>query len=123
MRHFTIAFAVSAALSVGVSHAAPGFGASSHRLGGDGAGSKASASKNENAPWDLLTSLAALAGFDLSGSVEPVAVQRISRKAADRKECENAKGTEVAKAEPKQGGGNTPTKPRGPSGEPIYLAF
>jgi len=120
--HRLCAFALLAVLSIGAAQAAPSFGASSHRLGGDESTSARAATKDER-PLSLLEMALSLAGVKLSTGVEPVVGDRVVRGANKSKECDNAEAAEVAKAEPEDGGEGATSKGRARSGEPVYLAF
>jgi hypothetical protein len=119
MRHTMIAIFAASAVSFGLAQAAPGFGASSHRLGG-GSGDQKSERHHDSLGW--LEALLAFAGVDPSASVEPVAGETLG---ASAKQCDKQKKTEVAKADDKEatkeGAGST--KGRARTGEPVYLAF
>jgi hypothetical protein len=114
--------AFAAALSIGSVHAAPGFGPSSHRVGGAvGAGKSAT---TESKPQSIVESLFALIGLDLSASakVEPVVGEAYPERAGGSKECDQEKTTEVAKVDSKDEKA-TGAKGRTRTGEPVYLAF
>ncbi len=120
MRHHLTAIVLAAALSIGAAHAAPGFGASSHRLSGDSSPKKAS----EHKPLTLIEAVLGLIGIELSASVEPIVGETYVDRAGKSKQCDQEKKAEVAKAEEKdgaQGGGSSKGRTR--AGEPIYLAF
>lgn len=122
MRKAMTALAFAAALSIGTAEAAPGFGPSSHRIGG-GVGS-GKAATTESKPQSIVESLFAILGFDISASakVEPVVGEAYPERAGAAKECDQEKKTEVAKADSKDA--NTPgAKGRTRTGEPVYLAF
>lgn len=124
MRHHIrlCAFAFSTALMFGVAQAAPSFGSSSHRLGGDDSGS-ARATRKDERPLSLFEMALSIAGVKLTTSVEPVVGEASARGTKPAKECEKAKATEVAKADSKDGGEGGSSKGRARSGEPVYLAF
>lgn len=124
MRHHLhlYAFAFSTALMFGVAQAAPSFGSSSHRLGGDDSRTSKAARKDER-PLSLLEMALSVAGVKLTTSVEPVAGERSARGTKPAKQCDKAETTEVAKADTKDGGEGGSTKARARSGEPVYLAF
>ncbi len=120
MRNYFTAVVLAAALTMGVANAATSFGPSSHRLGGD---SSAKASK-EHKPLGLIETVLGLIGFDLAASVEPVVGEGYADRSGKPKECEQAKKTEVAKADAKDGpDGGGSSKGRTRPGDPIYLAF
>ena len=115
MRHSLFALSALAVLSFGVAHAAPGFGSSSHRLGGDN--KSTASSKTETA--SLLQLIAAFI------KVEPAATVR-SGKETDRKpgeldECEETKQAENKSKPSTKTSARDDAKAR--SAEPIYLAF
>ena len=118
MRHYLAAFVIASALSLGVAQAAPGFGASSHRLGGGAGAEKA----ERRQPLSLFESILALAGIDLSLAIEPIASETIADRSRS-KECDQAKNTEVAKADAKESPDGSSPRGRTRTGEPIYLAF
>jgi len=122
MRNYMTAFALAAALSIGSAAAAPGFGPSSHRVGGAvGSGNSAT---TESKPQTIIESLFAIIGVDLSANakVEPVIGETYPERADAAKECDQEKKTEVAKADSK-GESATGSKSRTRTGEPVYLAF
>lgn len=119
MRNYLTAIVVAAALSVGAANAAPGFGPSSHRLGG-GTSAKAA---DDNKPMKLVEAVLNLIGFDFAASVEPVVGETYVDRTGKTKECEQAKKAEVAKAEEKNESEGGDSKDRSRYGEPIYLAF
>jgi hypothetical protein len=120
MRHWSIAILAASAVSVGLAQAAPGFGASSPRLGG---GSYQGSEKPKEA-IGFFEALLVFAGFEMTASVRPVAGESIGGP-PPAKECDKQKKTEVAKAEDKETteGGAGSSKGRGRTGEPVYLAF
>jgi hypothetical protein len=113
------AIVIAAAFTVGSANAATGFGSSSHRLGGD---SSARAAKDSK-PLTLIEAVLGLIGFDFAASVEPVASEAYADRTGKPKECEQAKKTEVAKAESKEDEQGGASKGRTRTGEPVYLAF
>lgn len=119
MRHYLIAIALAAALSIGAAQAAPGFGASSHRLGA----SASEPSKKESRALSTFEAFLAIFGLDLAASVEPVAGESMNARNSKTKECQQAKKTDVAKAETKEGAEGASTKGKSRTGEPVYLAF
>jgi hypothetical protein len=106
-------------MMTGAAQAAPSFGASSHRLGG----SAGEPSKSERTSLSLVEMVIGLIGFDLSASVEPVVGETLNDSARKSKTCDQAKETEVAKAETKNGSDSSSSKGRAKPGEPVYLAF
>jgi hypothetical protein len=118
MRHGFTAIALVTALTMGAAHAAPDFGASSHRLGG-----VSKPAEKERNPLALFELALGLIGFDLSASVEPVVGETLNDSASRAKKCDQAKDTEVAKAETKNGSDTGSSKGRARNGEPVYLAF
>ena len=116
------AFAFSTALMFGVAQAAPSFGSSSHRLGGDDSASSRAARKDER-PLSLFEMALSIAGVKLTTSIEPVVAEGSARGTKPAKQCDKAETTEVAKADSKDGGEGGSTKARVRSGEPVYLAF
>lgn len=120
MRHWSIAILAASAVFVGWAQAAPGFGASSHRLGG-GSGH---GSESQKEAIGFLEALLAFAGFEMTTSVKPVA-RESNGGPPPAKECDEQKKTEVAKADEKEAaeGGAGSSKGRSRSGEPVYLAF
>lgn len=122
MRNYLSALVFTAVFSIGAAQAAPSFGPSSHRLGGDDSRS-AKAAKNDERPLSLFEMALSIVGVKLATSVEPVVGERIARSGEKSKECDKAETTEVAKAEPKDGGEGAGSKGRARPGEPVYLAF
>lgn len=118
MRHSLKAIMIATALSVGAAHAAPGFGASSHRLGGGTP--KAEKQSKATPAWEIFL---ALIGFDLAATVEPVASETIDKQHGKSKQCEQSKKTEVARADEKDEAEGGSSKGRSRTGEPVYLAF
>lgn len=119
MRNYLTAIVIASALSFGAANAAPGFGPSSHRLGG-GTSAKAA---DDNKPMTFIEAVLGLIGFDLAASVEPVVGETYVDRNGKTKECEQAKKAEVAKAEEKSETEGGDSKGRSRNGEPVYLAF
>ncbi|MCB2113685.1 MAG: hypothetical protein KDD85_09065 [Parvularculaceae bacterium] len=123
MRQYLPAAAAAAVLLIGgTAGASPGFGASSHRLGGDATGVAHSGASQSKAAA-VIESVLTLFGFETAARVEPLAGERLGETAARTKQCDRDEKAEVAKAEPKteQGGGDP--KSRVQPHEPVYLAF
>lgn len=118
MRHYLTAFVMAAALSIGAAQAAPGFGASSHRLGGG-----VQPAEREGKALSAFEAFLGLLGFDLSASVEPVVSENATGRNGKLKECDEAKKTDIAKAESKDGAEGGSSKDKSRAGEPVYLAF
>ena len=120
MRHLYVAMLGAAVLLAGgVAQAAPGFGASSHQLGG----SVGASGSDESKSITFLESVLGLIGIEFAVSVEPVVGDRFNEPASRSKECKDAEKAEVAKADakPESGAGaaKNPVRPH----EPVYLAF
>ena len=113
------AIVIAAAVIMGSANAAPGFGPSSHRLGG---ASSTDAAK-DGKPLTLIEAFLGFIGFDLAATVEPVVGEAYADRSGKSKECEQAKQTEVAKADSKDDERGGASKDRARAGEPVYLAF
>lgn len=122
MRNYLTAFAATAIFSIGAAQAAPSFGPSSHRLGGDDNRS-AKAARNDERPLSLFEMALSMVGVKLTTSVKPVVGETTARSVEKGKECDKAETTEVAKAETKDGGESAASKGRARPSEPVYLAF
>lgn len=118
MRHLLTATGLAAALSLGAAQAAPGFGASSHRLGGGH-----QPTEKQGKALSAFEAMLGLLGFELSASVEPVVSESMTDRNGKLKECDEAKKTDVAKAESKGGAEGGSSKGKSRTGEPVYLAF
>lgn len=114
MRTLAISIA-TAALMASPAFAAPSFGPAGHWLGGDDARAK------QEKGVDLPSAVLSLFGIDLAATITPVASEAYEKKVGS-KECDQAKKTEVAKAEPKASDASG-SKGRARAGEPVYLAF
>lgn len=119
MRNRLLAIVVASAISVGAANAAPGFGPSSHRLGGGTSDKTADTSK----PMTLIETVLSFIGFDLTAKVEPVAGETYVDRTGKSKECAETKKAEVAKADEKSDSDGGESKSRSRYGEPVYLAF
>jgi len=119
MRRYFTAIALVTALTMGAAHAAPNFGAPSHRLG---SGVSKPAEKERN-PLSLFELALGASDFDLSTSVEPIVGETLNDSSSRAKKCDQAKETEVAKAETKNGTDSSSSKGRARNAEPVYLAF
>lgn len=115
MRHSLFAFSALAVLSFGVAHAAPGFGSSSHRLGGDT--KPTASSKAETAT--LIQLVAALIGIESAATVGTG--KESDRKPGELDECEETKQAESKSKPSTKTSARSDAKAR--SAEPIYLAF
>jgi hypothetical protein len=115
MRHLLITFSAIAVLAFGVAHAAPGFGSSSHRLGGDN--KPMASNKAETTP--LLEIIAAMIGLQSAASVG--GDKQSDPKSGDIEECEGAKKAEAKSKPSTKTTARNDAKPR--TGEPLYLAF
>jgi len=116
MRNHFAAIVIASALTVTAAHAAP-FGPSSHRLGGGASSPEAQKSVN------FIEALLGFIGIELSASVEPVVSESYVGPARPAKECDQAKKSEVAKAETKEEAQGASSKGRARPGDPVYLAF
>ncbi len=115
MRHSLIAFCALAVLSLSAANAAPGPGASSHRLVGDGASN--ASEKSERA--SLLELIAALIGLERAP-----AAARDKQTNPTPGDIENCKEPQKALATAKPSTETTArTDVRSRFGEPLYLAF
>lgn len=110
--------AAVAVLSVGAAHAAPGFGASSHRLGGGTQGVEA---RKDPMPW--VVALLGIIGIDLTAKVEPVVGDTLEERRAKARQCDEAKNAEMAKADEQTSAKGDRSKGRSRNGDPVYLAF
>ena len=119
MRRYFTAIALVTALTMGAAHAAPNFGASSHRLG---SGVSKPAEKERN-PLSLFELALGLIGFDLSASVQPVVGETLNDSFSMAKKCDQAE-----RDRSRQGGNEERDRlqfverPRR-NAEPVYLAF
>ena len=119
-QHLIILVGAAVLLVGGAAEAAPAFGASSHRLSGSASGhSKAQAAR----PLGWFEAALGLIGIDLAASVMPVGGEAMNERGARSSECETAKKTEVAKADPKDETNASGSKGRARPNEPVYLAF
>ena len=119
MRNHLTAILIASALAMSAAQAAP-FGPASHRLGG---GSAAAKSSQDAKPMTLIEAFLGLIGFDMAVSVEPVVGETYVDRAGDAKQCDDAKKSEVAKAETSDDARGGSSKGRTRTGDPVYLAF
>ena len=119
MRNLLAAIIIASALTMTVAQAAP-FGPSSHRLGGG-----ASSSKSSETPKtvNFVEALLGIIGIEPTASVEPVVGESYVSPARQTEECDQAKKSEVAKAETKEDAQGASSKGRARPGDPVYLAF
>ncbi len=119
MRKAILILTTASAALIGVAHATPTFGASSHRLGGEASGSYAATEKEATS---LIEVFLGVISFDFSAKVTPVADRSSVEDARSAEECKKAKSenTEVAQAGDKATGSD---KNKHPALEPMYLAF
>jgi len=115
--HLPAATAAFILLIGGTAQAAPGLGASSHRLGG---GSTAS---SQSKTVSILEAAMKFFGFETAASVEPLVGDRLGETAARTKQCDGEENAEVAKAETQKEQGGAEPKSRVQPHEPVYLAF
>lgn len=119
MRNHLVGIVLASALAVSAAQATP-FGPASHRLGG---GASSSTSSDESTPKSLIDAFLGFIGFNLAVSVEPVVGDAYVDRAGKTRECDEAKKSEVAKAETKDDAQGGSSKGRTRPGDPVYLAF
>lgn len=127
MAKILVAAVIAGAMLFGAAQAAPGFGASSHRL----SGSTPTQSAPADEPATFVEAFLALLGIESTRKIDPTYAEKIaermgaanseSRSKAEAEQCDEAKKAEDLKSQKAEA--RAKAKRSDTAGRPVYLAF